>query len=163
MLRLGLDRHLTLSVNLVNGASCLRGPVVSKQDAKRDTKSLDRHGRHPVEGLSIDEARVIECGTEVADANGVWDLSMIGSERDEIENRYQLLTDGPAVASKWWTSPTLCRDDGTYCQIVTRYSEDEVEPVSPWYSASNYRLADLRIVPSLLGHPRFTTLKNGCR
>src|SRR5437879_8614704 len=142
MLRLALDGHLTLSVYFVNGAPCHRGPVVSTQDAKRDTKTLDEHGRHPIEGSSIDEDKVIECGTEVGYANGVWDLSMLGAEQSEIENRYQVLTNGPVAESPWWTGPILCREDGTHCEIVTRLLENEEKiRVEPYHDRANYRLA----------------------
>jgi hypothetical protein len=144
VLRLALDGHLTLSVYFVNGAACLRGPLVSTQDAKRDTKSLDEHGRHPIEGEIIDEDHVIECGNEVDYANGVWDLSMLGCERAEIDSKYQALTNGPAVDSPWWVGPVLRRQDGTHCQIVTRLLDNEIKGkilVKPYTNRANYRLA----------------------
>jgi hypothetical protein len=142
VLRLALDGKLKLSINLVNRAPCLRGPLVSAQDAKRDTNSLDAHGRHPIEGLTIDDGRVIECGTEVDSADGVWDLSMLGAEQTDIEIRYQALTNGPAVDPRfrWWSGPILCRDDGAHCEIVTWWKENQVEG-KPHHSRANYRSA----------------------
>jgi hypothetical protein len=142
VLRLALDRKLNLSINLVNRAPCLRGPLISAQDAKRDANSLDEHGRHPIEGLTIDDGRVIECGAEVGFADGVWDLSMLGAEQTDIENRYQALTNGPAVDSRyrWWSGPILCRDDGTHCEIVTRLEKNKVKG-EPYHSKDNYHSA----------------------
>jgi hypothetical protein len=141
VLRLALDGKLKLSINLINRAPCLLGPLVSAQDAKRDTNSLDAHGRHPIEGLTIDDGRVIECGTEVEFANGVWDLAMLGAEQTDIEIRYQALTNGPAVDPRfrWFSGPILCRDDGAHCEIVTR-KENKVEG-KPHHSIDNYRSA----------------------
>jgi hypothetical protein len=142
VLRLALDRKLKLSINLVNRANCLLGPLVSAQDAKRDTNSLDAHGRHPIEGLTIDDGRVIECGTEVEFADGVWDLSMLGAEQTDIEIRYQALTNGPAVDTRfrWWSGPILCRDDGAHCEILTWWKENKVEG-KPHHSRDDYRSA----------------------
>jgi len=133
---------LKLSINLVNGASCLRGPLVSAQDAKRDTKSFDEQGKHPIEGSTIDDGRVIECGPVIGKAIGVWDLSMLGSEQTDIENRYHALTDGPTVESRcrWWSGPILCRDDGVHCEIVTQCKENQVKE-EPYNSRTNYRSA----------------------
>jgi hypothetical protein len=136
VLRLALDGQLKLSLNLVNGAWCLRGPLVSEENAKRDTSSLDERGRHPLEGSMIHDGRVIECGTEVKFVNGVWDLSMLGPERTDIENRYQALTNGPAVGLQFISGPILCRDDGTHCEIVTPQEENKHT-----YLRANYWLA----------------------
>jgi hypothetical protein len=129
VLRLALDGHLTLSVHLVNKRECLCGPLVQIQDAKRDTRALDKNGQHPIVGVSIDDDRVIECGDEIEYINGVWDLSMIGSERAEIESRSQALTNGPTVVGDWWLSPILVsRENGIYCRLVTRAERDSIEP-----------------------------------
>jgi hypothetical protein len=145
LLRLALDGHLTLSVYFVNGTTCVRGPLVSFEDAKRNTSLRDAKGLHPIEGITVDDGRVIECGSEVNFLKGVWDLSMIGSERAEIESRYQGLTNGPEVEPDWWASPILCREDGTYCQLMTRRGERHV-PTEPYFSRTNYELAS--VIPS---------------
>jgi hypothetical protein len=148
VLHLALDGQLKLSLNLVNSVWCLRGPLVSEQDAMRD--SLDKLGGHPIEGLKINDGRVIECGTEVEKANGVWDLSMLGSEEIDIETMYHALTNGPAVESRFrsWTGPILCRDDGTHCEIVTP-KENKIEG-EPYDSRANYRSANRLPADSVL-------------
>ena len=145
LLRLAQDGHLTLSVHFVNGAECLRGPLVPIQAAKRNTQALDKDGQNPIEGESIGDDRVIECGTEeIRYLKGVWDLAMIGSERAEIESRYQVLTNGPAVMPDWRLSPILVSPDkGTYCQLVTRRTTDgstgdNLTSTEPYYSRVNY-------------------------
>ena len=57
--------------------------------------------------------------------DGVWDLSMLSVERTDIENRYQALTNGPTVRHLGMSGPILCRDDGTYCEIVTPRDENK--------------------------------------
>jgi hypothetical protein len=111
--------------------------------AKRDTQVLDKNGQHPIEGEFIGDDGVIECGTEIRYLKGIWDLAMIGSERAEIESRYQVLTNGPAVAPDWSLSPILVSPDkGTYCQLVTRRTTDgstgEKLTTEPYYSRVNY-------------------------
>jgi hypothetical protein len=144
VLRLALDGHLTLSVDFVNDTECLLGPVVSVEDAKRDTQSLDKDGQHPIVGVPIDDGRVIECGTEIGYIRGVWDLPMIGAERVEIEARYQILTNGPAVQPEWWFSPVLLsQENGTYCQLVTRRTTDGITGeklilTEPFHGRVNY-------------------------
>ena len=145
LLRLALDGQLTLSVHFVNGTECLRGPLVPIQAAKRDFQELDKNGQNLIEGESIGDDRVIECGkTEIRYLKGVWDLAMIGSERAEIESRYQVLTNGPAVEPDWWLSPILVSPDkGTYCQLMTRRTTEgstgeNLTSTEPYYSRVNY-------------------------
>ncbi len=49
---------------------------------------------------------------------GVWDLTMLGVERDDIEHRYQSMTSGPYVENTTAEGPFLSREDGTMCILL---------------------------------------------
>src|ERR1700746_1074288 len=50
---------------------------------------------------------------------------MAGAEQLDVEHRYQQLTGGPAVDLVFLDGPILCRDDGTYCQVMQHFSDNE--------------------------------------
>jgi hypothetical protein len=126
VLRLGLDGQLTLSVYFVNHASGRCGPMVPIEDAKRRVIQLNENEWfHSFDGLLVSEHAVIERAPRVTVLEGVWDLTMLGSERLDVEHQYQNLTGGPAVDLVFLDGPIVAREDGTYCQIQEHFSKNE--------------------------------------
>lgn len=127
VLRLALDGHLTLSVYFVNHTSGRCGSAVPIQEAaQRVVPTLD--GKDILRlfaGLAIDGERVIEWKPGIVTIEGVWDLTMLGPERLDVEHRYQLLTGGPIVSLQSLEAPLVRRDDGTYCQLQAHFSDNE--------------------------------------
>jgi hypothetical protein len=141
VLQLALDAHLTLSVHFINGARGRCGPIVAVADAKGAVRAetpdefkpqissflgTDPEGFwHSFDGLLLDDGRVLDYGRETILIDGVWDLSMLGHERLEIEQRYQILTAGPEVDTSFrdgqLDTPIVSREDGTFCQIHEPY------------------------------------------
>jgi hypothetical protein len=147
VLRFALDGHLTLSVYFVNGAVGRCGSIVSMSidDISRTIaeKLLKRTvgeekprfwneltfdpstGKFKFRQESLllgDDGRSISfVGRMPTSLDGVWDLTMLGHEKLEIEQRYQVLTGGPEVDMRFRNDPLdhpiVCREDGTYCQI----------------------------------------------
>ena len=110
VLRLALDRHLTLSVNLVNHAEAKLGavttfkavPIVDLPLPTRDGTPGDIS--HIPMGMLIEDVEEITEETKfvcfsdkVVHIDGVWDLPMRGAERIDIEHAFQQLTGGPPV------------------------------------------------------------------
>jgi hypothetical protein len=126
VLRLGLEGHLTLSVDFVNFASGRCGPVVPLQDAKREKiPSLkENEWIDLVEGVQIGD-QVIQLGEQVVRLEGVWDLKMRGAEQIDVEHRYQFLTGGPSVDLHSLAGAIVCREDGTHCQLQSHFSDNE--------------------------------------
>jgi hypothetical protein len=125
--RLALDEHLVLSVHFVNHASGRCGSVVPLQDAKlRRIKKISGDGWFDsIVGLDIGQDRAIEWRPGITELEGIWDLTMLGAERLDVEHRYQALTDGPAVNLVFLDGPIVSRDDGTYSQIQEHVAESE--------------------------------------
>jgi hypothetical protein len=146
VLRFALDGRLTLSVYFVNGALGRCGPIVNMntEDISRpiaekllkqtigeekprfwnnltfDPSTGEFKFRH--ECLLLDDGRSISFVWQMPTfLDGVWDLTMLGHEKLEIEQRYQILTGGPEVDMRFRDNPLdhpiVCREDGTYCQI----------------------------------------------
>jgi hypothetical protein len=119
VLRLGLDGHLTLSVDFVNHAQAQCGKIIPVADAKRNVIRIDENKFiHIIEGIHLGDGRVIAHGEGVISIYGVWDLSMIGSERLDIEHKYQRLTGGPSVNLSNLEGPLVSHPDGTWARIV---------------------------------------------
>ena len=82
VLRLALAGHLTLSVYFVNHAWGCCGPSVPKQ------RVLNVNGQEWLfhsGGIAVDEDRAIELASEAVELRGVWDLTMLGSERLDVD------------------------------------------------------------------------------
>lgn len=155
VLRLALDGHLTLSVNFVNHGKGRCGPVVPEEDAKRFEIPI-RPGDFPrlgmldgdvgwfvgVEGLPLGDGRVFEPVEEVVTLEGIWDLTMRGAERLDVEHQYQLLTGGPAVDLVCLDGVLLCQPDGPHCQVQAHFEANEYfsreKLQSPWGHPDNF-------------------------
>jgi hypothetical protein len=139
VLRLALDGHLTLSVYFVNHAWGWCGPSVPKQ---RVLKINEKEYLVDCGGLAVGEDRVIVLAPETVQLRGIWDLTMLGSERLDVEHRYQALTGGPAVNLEDLEGPILCRDDGMYCQVREHFSNNEFAGPKtlrePYHHPSNF-------------------------
>ena len=124
VLRLGLDGHLTLSVNFVNETE---GRLVSREQAtarKSDPSApvqvsdLFPEGKNftfTAGGYDAESEKV-----ELISIDGICELAMLGHERVCVENEYQRLTGGPAVDIADLNGTFVIRPDGTLCQLHTR-------------------------------------------
>jgi hypothetical protein len=54
---------------------------------------------------------------------GVWDLTLLGLERDDVEHRYQCMTGGPYLENTTAEGPFLSREDGTMCQLLDIFAD----------------------------------------
>jgi hypothetical protein len=127
VLRLALDGHLTLSVYFPNTAKARYGPILPLKDAKRyELPSLDgKTLLHCCKGLRLNEGEVLELGDSVVTLTGVWDLTMLGAERLDVEHQYQMLTSGPAVDLVCLDGAIVSRGDGTAAQLVAHFANNE--------------------------------------
>lgn len=104
VLRLALDRHLKLSINLVDQAQAKWAKIVPIEDAqyrelpaRRFPRREKGKPRRILRGSKIDDKRVLECADDIVNLKGVYDLLMIGAGPLNIERKYQNLTGGPAI------------------------------------------------------------------
>lgn len=156
VLRLALDGHLVLSVNFVNHANAKKGKVVSIDNAKWKEmhpflaqslpKDIFPEGK-PVmvmEGLQIDDRRVLELEDKVVTLEGVRDLAMVGAEVLDIENRCLLLAGGPEVTLMQLGGAFVCGDSDTMFQLVERFdSNDSDHGYTPVFQDMRDRLQEL--------------------
>jgi hypothetical protein len=128
VLRLGLDRHLILSVDFVNQAYGRPGRLVPLSKAKRSTVPSLGTGE-PItflHGYLLDDSNVIEWEDKIRSMTGVWDLAMVSAETIDVEHRYQQLTGGPPVELCCWDGPIVYLGDGSYCEVRIRFSDEEI-------------------------------------
>lgn len=120
VLRLASEKRLKLSVYLVNGTEAKLGVQISPEDAewkvipkdlfamrREDFEKLTEEERK--KGLAEGTLRWVCCDArldgdlflrfddKVVHIDGVWDLSMLGGERLDVEHLYQQETGGPEV------------------------------------------------------------------
>ncbi len=137
VLRLGLDGHLILSVDLVNHATARRGKVVGFEGATWGEFPADLVALMPsvpeeakgkplpyMTSLNIDDERYLNLEDDVQTIRGVWDLPMIGGERLDVKHRYELLTGGPAVTLENLEGAFVQRGD-VVCQLCESYDYNE--------------------------------------
>lgn len=135
--RLSLDGYLVLSVNLVNHAQGRMGKLVTTDEVTFvpfDNSFLPGFIREQSDNSNIavpskGEIRVSDnlwacLESDVVPISGVWDLSMLGAEKLDIEHYYQQLTSGLEV--------TLTALDGVFvksgeiiCQLQESFDDNE--------------------------------------
>ena len=105
VLQLGLDGHLPLSVRLVNH-------VVAYGTVPLD--EVPAHG----EGVFLTyKNQVLTLQDSSTTLTGVYDLPLLGTERFDVESRYQTLTNGPPVDLTCVEGTFVMGPDGTLFQL----------------------------------------------
>jgi hypothetical protein len=151
ILRLALDGHLTLSVRFVNGACANVGPEVPVEDVEQfdvpmikldpdDEEALTRMLR-VIRGFDLGNGRRANLSQEVVSIEGLWDLTMLGAEVHDIEQRYQFLTGGPEVEMMDLEGPVV-RQDGQFARLLESFADTPyAKPNLDWrsrYHPSNW-------------------------
>ncbi len=143
--RLALDGHLQLSVNLVNHAKARVGLFGGSENAiyydsswtltAELLKRMMLGGIGPdingepirvLKSIKISDQIYLNFDDEVKSVEGVWDLSMWGGERLDLEHEYQILTDGPSVTLETFEGVILKRGDEV-CQLQESYDDNEFQ------------------------------------
>jgi hypothetical protein len=139
VLRLALDGHLKLSVNFVNHARALKGNVGPIEEAEYEDfpseffpkiSIPEEHKGKPIKvmkGINLDGKRVLNLGKDVMSLDGVYDLSMLGNERIDVEHQYQMLTNGPSVTLQGLDGAFVTSDANTMYQILESYDDNEYQ------------------------------------
>lgn len=142
VLYFGLQKKLTLSVHFVNHTYACRGKIVGIEDVEWGelpgvmTSTLERipdseKGKpiRYISSLPIDDEKnlFLNFSDDVITLDGVWDLPMVGSERLDVEHRYQLLTNGPAVTLTNLEGAFVQRDEGEMWRLLESMDENEYQ------------------------------------
>ena len=126
MFRLALDGHVTLSVNLVNGARGRLGSFVPREQVVWEAvPSID--GLRVVEmpdGIALRDGSAITLFSEVSNIKGLWDLPLIGAEALDVEHRCQQLTGGPPVTMVHLDG-AFVRNGDVWCQLLEQSEQCE--------------------------------------
>lgn len=133
--RFSLDGYLKLSVNFVNHAKARKGKWVKTDQVdfyimENDFitgEKLPKPFKMPLNNeIRVSEDDWIALDKNVVSIDGVWDLTMVGAERLDIEHDYQQLMSGLEV--------TLVAIDGVMvqqgdvvCQLQTDYEYNEFQ------------------------------------
>lgn len=127
VLRLALDGRLTLSVNFVNGAKARCGPMIERDEVQwRELPGLNGGTISLPDGVMLNDGSAITLEDEVVSLRGIYDLTMLGNERLDVEHLYQQLTDGPSVTLQGLDGPFVVAGD-LYCQLQESFDENEFQ------------------------------------
>lgn len=140
ILRLCLDGHLVLSVNFVNHSQAKRGKVVGVEDAEWQEFPSgmaemfpglpEDHDGKPIQymrSLNLDDERFLTLESKVEKIVGVWDLPLIGSERLDVEHRFQILTGGPAVTLTGLDGAFVQQNASEMWQLMESFDDNEFQ------------------------------------
>lgn len=156
ILRFTLDKHLTLSVYLPNGATVKRGKIVTHSldkliEAVANNEVPDDLNWVPVprsfaqkglEAIHDDSGEDVPFITslrlsdsqwvtlnqnKVTSVWGLWDLPMIGGERLDIEHQYLSLTGGPSITAETMDGAFIWRGPNDICQIQADFDDNELQ------------------------------------
>ncbi len=136
--RFALDGHLTLSVDFVNRTYAKKGKWVTgdKVQFVRIEKNQLFEGLPlmPIDMPLNHEIRVsddnwIALETPVVSIGGIWDLTMAGGERLDIEYFYQKLTSGVEVTLETFDGAFVQQGD-VVCQLQQDFDDNESCPGS---------------------------------
>lgn len=127
--RFALDKHLTLSVNFVNGTCAFLG--------QRD--SSDKGLGVNLDKFSLEEINILNDfwlpsldSTQVRSIQGVWDLTLLGSEAIDLEFNYQKLTSDVEVTLAGLEGVFVKKDD-VYASLLTDFEDNEFQDGSKAY------------------------------
>jgi hypothetical protein len=129
--RFALDKHLTLSVNFVNGACAYLGQRDTSDKGLGAYLDLDKFSSEQINQLndiwlpSLDE-------TQVRSIQGVWDLTLLGSEAIDLEFNYQKLTSGVEVTLAGLEG-VFVKEGDVYASLLTDFEDNEFQDGSKAY------------------------------
>jgi hypothetical protein len=98
--KFALDGHLIISANFVNSAPAKIVMLVKNAD-----------------GCISENHRFKAVEDKLLNITGVWDLTMLGNERADIEHRYHQETSGISVSAS--ASGVYLQQGNTFCQLYT--------------------------------------------
>ena len=126
VLRFGLDGRLTLSAYFVNPKYGRCGKIIPRADAETKEISIESGNVKWAikKGCLLKEGRAFSFG-EITIFEGVWDLSMLGAERTQVEHKYQSLTGGPDTVLYSKDGALVNRPDGIWGQLLINDEQDE--------------------------------------
>lgn len=102
-------------------------PANAAEQIQKIPKKDRKHFFSFVSSLCIDitNRKFINLDDKVSSIDGIWDLPMLGSEELDIEHKYQMLTDGPAVTLQNLEGTFLQRGNLTICQLQESFDDNE--------------------------------------
>ncbi len=121
-----LGGHLKLSVNLISPIMSRRGVVVSGNQIKwadiPADMARDQFSKIPI-GLELDFDRYINFDVYATTLRGLYDLPMIGSERQNIEHKRLGLTGLPPATTQDKRGAFVEDEWGNIFQLLVRYDD----------------------------------------
>ncbi len=136
VLRLALDGHLQLSVYFVNQAKARRGIKLSYANAEKfSSKDFNDDLPHTelVCGLKLYNEEtglineVVQFEERIFTIDGVWDLTMLGGERLDVEHQYQMLTNGVEVTLVNFDGAYISTKDGEIFELQARFDDEDIK------------------------------------
>jgi hypothetical protein len=139
--RFALDGHLKLSANFVNHAKARKVTFLKPEDVEF------AKGRYPFplnSAESLSNGNWIRLEPKLLSIRGLWDLTMLGAEKLDIEHRYQLEVSGVEVKVQSLDGIYLQQGD-EICQLQVSISTKPLDGVNGKKTYRNTNLRNLRV------------------
>lgn len=132
ILQMALEGHIKLSVVFPNKARAKLGKIIPYKDVPKVVMpDLDGNGPYtwpdgyPMQNLHevplSEDSPFLSFGEEVKTIDGIWDLSMLASERIDVEFELHQIIGGPPVELVNLEGTFLNRPDGTWASLQDRF------------------------------------------
>ena len=73
----------------------------------------------------LNNDRFVNFDKKIITIEGIWDLLMFGGEQLDVENKYQILTGGPAVTLETLDGCFVEKPDGQICKLLDSFDDNE--------------------------------------
>lgn len=137
VLRLALDGHLKLSINILNQVYGKRGKLIPYEDGENlpvEFRSVlaalttipEEQKKALISGiksLGNFKEHLLHLDEKITTIDGVWDLPMAAGQQYVIENEYQKMLDGPRVESPIVGAGFFVREGGDVFQLYEECDE----------------------------------------
>jgi hypothetical protein len=134
VLQLGLDGHLTLSVNIVGTIPAKSAKFVHYQEHTELVELAnaleEKHGIKRERSKEELEEPTLQVGRDIEKLTDVWDLPMCGNERQDVERLYHALNDRSDLAPTYGDDGPLVGNSPDDMFLLYEIPEDGDEPVA---------------------------------
>lgn len=167
VLRLALDGHLKLSINILNQVYGKRGKLISYEDEENlpaEFRSvLDSVSRLPDElkdqiisgfkSLGDFKEHFLHLETKITTIEGVWDIPLLAGQQYVIENQYQKLLRGPRVETPIIGAAYFVREGGEVCRLYEEFDEPMAVKTEGGERTTNLKDESDRYYPAVASLP----------
>lgn len=122
-MRLGRDALASITVGQIADVDGAR-PEEVRQELKNGSLF------YRITDMHFDDDRFLHLEDSVSTIRGIWDLALRGSERLDVEHRFEQLTDGPEITGVNLSGTFVKRENGCFASLQTSFNSPEMREIN---------------------------------